>query len=64
MSKEGVAPSCHRRADLLQHEEHCAVPRAQAREIGGKALVEGGDAAVPGGLDEAIENARVEGRVG
>ena len=56
--------SRHRPADLLQNQKHCAVPRAQAREVGGEALVERGDAAVPGGLDEAVHDARVESRVG
>ena len=50
----------HRRADLLQNQKHSTVPRAQPREVGGKALVKGREAAVFRGLDEAVEDAGVE----
>jgi hypothetical protein len=53
----------HRRADLLQDQEHSTVPRAQAREVGGEALVKGREAAVLGGLEEAVDDAGVEGGV-
>lgn len=55
--------SGHRRADLLQDQEHRAVPRPQPGEVRGEALVEGGEASVLGGFDEAVEDARVEGGI-
>lgn len=55
--------SGHRPADLFQDQEHGAVPRPEPGEVGREAPVESWEAPVPGGLHEAVEDARIEGGV-